>query len=214
MKFRNVLKLYRSCYPSAEPYRITLSGNGSLLVSDRRFSARLNICAPAPFTNTTLTASCAGRYSGNCRATLLDAYFCDNRREFFMMGEAGSLYGIVYAENLGAILRSAGHCNASARNCCDGLKLIWLFALADSLTHNRHSLTSFTVDRAGSVLAIAACGDGQARLHITPDGQLLASGTAPGYDYNSGDDARYVRWFCRDNATWLAHFATGKEAGL
>ena len=100
MKLKNIFKLYKSYYPSAEPYRVTIAGCGAVQVSDSRCASRLCVGA-APGVHRFLSdRDEVVRTGDNVSAALLGSYFYDNRREFFMMGETRSLYGIVYAENL------------------------------------------------------------------------------------------------------------------
>ena len=45
MKLKNIFKLYKSYYPSAEPYRVTIAGCGAVQVSDSRCASRLCVGA-------------------------------------------------------------------------------------------------------------------------------------------------------------------------
>lgn len=158
------------------------------------------------------------RTGDNVSAALLGSYFYDNRREFFMMGETRSLYGIVYAENLTTDLQFMAMMRPASFSAgpTGGIRLTWLFALADCVSQSRYSLSSLTVERTGSVLVVTTTAGGSSCLRLTPGGNLLTpDGNALLPTGRKGDDiARYTRLFHRDNAKWLADFADGKEDSL
>lgn len=218
MKLKNVFKLYKSYYPSAEPYRVTIAGCGAVQVSDSRCASRLCVGA-APGVHRFLSdRDEVVRTGDNVSAALLGSYFYDNRREFFMMGETRSLYGIVYAENLTTDLQFMAMMRPASFSAgpTGGIRLTWLFALADCVSQSRYSLSSLTVERTGSVLVVTTTAGGSSCLRLTPGGNLLTpDGNALLPTGRKGDDiARYTRLFHRDNAKWLADFADGKEDSL
>ena len=146
MKLKNIFKLYKSYYPSAEPYRVTIAGCGAVQVSDSRCASRLCVGA-APGVHRFLSdRDEVVRTGDNVSAALLGSYFYDNRREFFMMGETRSLYGIVYAENLTTDLQFMAMMRPASFSAgpTGGIRLTWLFALADCVSQSRYSLSSLT----------------------------------------------------------------------
>lgn len=218
MKLKNIFLLYKSYYPSAVSHRITIAGCGAMQVSDRRRAARLNISA-APCLCSSLAGNGRTLPPVEPASTGLLRSFCaDNRRELFMLGETRSLYGIVYAENLTAnlsLMALAG--NGAVSDGCDrGLRLTWLFALADRITRRRYSLTSVTLERNGNVFLVAAAPQHTVSVRINAGGKVSLSydGAYCAVACTDDESLRYARLFCRDNAEWFAAFAAGKEALL
>lgn len=218
MKLRNIFLLYKSYYPSAVSHRITIAGCGAVHMSDRRRAARLSINA--------MPRLC-GFLAGNGKALpavepaatgLLRSFCADNRRELFMLGETRSLYGIMYAENFTAnlsLMALAGG-NATSDGQDRGLRLTWLFALADRITRRRYSLNSVTLERNGNVFLVAAAPQHTVGVRINAGGKVALScnGTYRPVACTDNESLRYARLFCRDNAEWFAAFAAGREALL
>lgn len=169
MKLSSIFRLYKSCYPSASAYRVTVSATGGLIrVSDFRHSFRLSLFSMQTPGNVPL----GGNAEYNAAAS---EFAADNRRELFMLREARCLYGIVYAENLECDLRlmSLTSQNATLPQCgCERLKLTYLLALADALTHTRYSQDSVTLERGGNAIITAGTFENRCAIKVEAGGKV------------------------------------------
>lgn len=199
MKLSSALLLYKSHYPSATPWSVSIDTHGSASVSDRRGTFRL-------------TVEPSGR--GNRLAAL---YARDNRRELFMIRETRNLYGIVYAENMLhdlALIAQSPYAARLPRNYHSPLRLSYLLALGGMATESRYSGESLTLTADGA--ARLSLGNSPARtLGILPGGKTeTVSSANPPIPPADSTATRYARLFWRDNAEWFANFAAGRLAFL
>ncbi len=210
MKLSSIFRLYKSYYPSASAYRVTISATGGLIrVSDFRHSFRLNLFSLQTLGDIPL------RDNAEHNAAVSE-FAADNRRELFMLREARCLYGIVYAENLGCDLKlmSLTSQNATLPQCgWERLKLTYLLALADELTHTRYSQDSITLERGGNAIITAGTFDNRCAIKVEAGGKvsIARKGEKQAKPADSGTASRYARLFWRDNAEWFANFAAGRE---
>ena len=210
MKLSSIFRLYKSCYPSASAFRVTISATGGLVrVSDFRHSFRLNLFSLQTPGNVPM--------GGNAEYNAAVSEFAtDNRRELFMLREARCLYGIMYAENLGCDLKlmSLTSQNATLPQCgCERLKLTYLLALADALANTRYSQDSITLERGGNAIITAGTFDDRCAIKVEADGKvsIARKGDKQATPAKSDTASRYARLFWRDNAEWFANFAAGRE---
>ncbi len=210
MKLSSIFRLYKSYYPSASPCRVTISATGGLVrVSDTRRSFRLNLLSLQTLGDIPVRGN--AEYNA-----AVGEFAADNRRELFMLREARCLYGIVYAENLECDLRlmSLTSQNATLPQCgCVRMKLTYLFALADELTHTRYSQDSVTIERGGNAIITAGTFENRCAIKVEAGGKvsMARKGEKQAKPADSGTASRYARLFWRDNAEWFANFAAGRE---
>lgn len=200
MKMSSAFQLFKSYYPLAAPWGVSISyGRGVASVFDRQRKFRLEMLPPRQRTGS----------PGSLAAQFAD----DNRRELFMMREARNLYGIVYAENLGNDLRLI-EMSASAPRlpmaCASPLRLSYLLALAGAVSGGRYSAESATITCDGVSRVVANPGV-PLTVTVLPGGKVTTAlgGNAP---LETADSLalRYARLYWRDNAEWFANLAAGR----
>lgn len=209
-----MFKLYHTFYPKIRPSAVTISGSGTLVnISDSTGSFALSLFSGSPCVSVPsfTSAVCSG---------MVSQFVSDNRRELFMLREARSLYGLVYAENLESDLYFMSLRSGSSlvpRPGFSGVRLSYLFPLCDCITRKRYSLSRITLCSDGNVTLLSSAASGAVWAQIEPGGRVRTSGGLVA-DANSGsrecDITHYARMFCRDNAVWFANFAAGREERL
>lgn len=197
MKMSSAFQLFKSYYPLAAPWGISIScGRGVATVFDRQRRFRLEMLPPRPRAGS----------PGSLAAQFAD----DNRRELFMMREARNLYGIVYAENLGNDFRLI-EMSASAPRLpqpyASPLRLSYLLALAGTACGGRYSAESATITCDGVSRIVANPGI-PVTVTVSPGGKVSTAlgGNAP-LETADSLTLRYARLYWRDNAEWFANFA-------
>ncbi len=210
MKLSSIFRLYKSYYPSALAYRVTISATGGLVrVSDLRGSFRLSMLSLQEPVGPLLRAN--AQYNA-----AVNEFAADNRRELFMLREARCLYGIAYAENLGCDLKLMSLTSQSPtlpQHVCERLKLTYLLALADELTPARYAQDSITLERSGDAIITAGTFENRHTVKVEAGGKVSVAryGEKPAKPADTGTAPRYARLFWRDNAEWFANFAAGRE---
>ena len=206
MKLSSLFNLYKSYYPAIPIAHVTIANQGSMMqLSDARRTFRLNL-----FTRKGAELPVVKKEN-----PMIAQFLNDNRREMFMLNETRSLYGIVYAENLGYDLKMIALSSDSAalpRHEDEGIRLTYLFALGDKLTRSRYSVSSITLERKGSALITAETRDNVTAIKIDAGGRVFAGnkGDIRATESLNPDVMHYSRLFWRDNAEWFANFAAGR----